>query len=312
MIGSVLFDIGVVVATVMALWKGADLTVEASAHIAKRLGVSQLVIGLTVVAFGTSAPEFAVSLIASANNQPNIAVGNVIGSNIFNLGFILGGVAIVRGINTSRTLVHRDGTVLFLTTLVVLFFFSDLVLRRWEGITLVCLLIGYLTFLVFRRADGLIEETPEGEFSWSDLGRLVGGLALVVAGGHFFVDSAVDLAELIGISDWAIGVTIVAVGTSAPELATSLVAAFRGKHALSAGNLIGSDLFNLLGVLGLAGTINPLAVRSEAEGSLIILCILVGIVVLMMRTGWRITRTEGIILVILNLIRWYFDIHGAS
>ena len=304
----VVFDIGIIVATIAALWKGAELIVESSAHIANRLGVSQLVIGLTVVAFGTSAPEFAVTLIAALNGQPNISVGNVVGSNIFNLGFIFGGVALIRGIRTSRTLVYRDGTILFGVTLLLLFFIGDLDFERWEGIVMMALLVVYITYLVMRKDEELADDVPEGNFSWVDVLKLVSGLVFVVLGGHFFVQSASDIAELLGMSDWAIGVTIVAAGTSAPELATSLVAALRGRYGLSAGNLIGSDLFNMLGVLGLAGAISPMMVRPEAESSMIALCALVFVVVVMMRTGWKVTRLEGAILVLVNLVRWYFDV----
>jgi len=304
----VVFDIGIIVATIAALWKGAELIVESSAHIANRLGVSQLMIGLTVVAFGTSAPEFAVTLIAALNGQPNISVGNVVGSNIFNLGFIFGGVALIRGIRTSRTLVYRDGTILFGVTLLLLFFIGDLNFERWEGIVMMALLVVYITYLVMRKDEELADDVPEGDFSWIDVLKLVSGLVFVVLGGHFFVQSASDIAQLLGMSDWAIGVTIVAAGTSAPELATSLVAALRGRYGLSAGNLIGSDLFNMLGVLGLAGAISPMMVRPEAESSMIALCALVFVVVVMMRTGWRVTRLEGAILVLVNLVRWYFDV----
>lgn len=309
---AVVFDIGVIVATIAALWKGAELIVESSAHIANRLGVSQLVIGLTVVAFGTSAPEFAVTLIAALGGQPNISVGNVVGSNIFNLGFILGGVALIRGIRTSPTLVYRDGTILFGVTLLLLFFIGDLDFERWEGLTMMALLVCYITYLIMRKDDELADDVPEGDFSWADVLKLVAGLVLVVLGGHFFVQSASDIAELLGMSEWAIGVTIVAAGTSAPELATSLVAAIRGRYGLSAGNLIGSDLFNMLGVLGLAGAISPMMVRPEAENSLYALCALVLVVVVMMRTGWRVSRLEGSILVLANLVRWYFDVRGGG
>ncbi len=309
---SVVVDIAIIVATILALWKGAEMIVESAAHIADRFGISQLVIGLTIVSFGTSAPEFAVTLISALNGQPNISVGNVVGSNIFNLGFILGGVALIRGIRISRTLVYRDGLVLFGVTLLLLLFIGDLNFERWEGITMMSLLVVYVSYLIFRKDQELVEEVPDGRFSWLDIAKLVGGLLLVVLGGHFFVESASDLAGMLGMNEWAIGVTIVAAGTSAPELATSLVAALRGRYGLSAGNLIGSDLFNMLGVLGLAGAISPMQVKSEAEASLFVLCGLVLVVLLMMRTGWKISRLEGAILVVANLVRWYFDVKGPG
>lgn len=302
-------DISIIVASIVALWKGAELIVESSARIASRLGISQLVVGLTIVSFGTSAPEFAVTLIAALGGQPNISVGNVVGSNIFNLGFILGGVAIVRGIETTRNLVYRDGVVLFFVTLLLLWFVGDLNFMRWEGIVMMALLVAYISYLIIKKDDELVDEVPEGDFSKSDVLKLLGGLGLVLLGGHFFVDSAVDVArDVFNMNEWAIGVTIIAAGTSSPELATSLVAAVRGRYGLSAGNLIGSDLFNLLGVLGLAGAITPMQVNPDAQGSLILLCALVVVVLIMMRSGWRITRWEGIVLVAINLVRWYFDV----
>lgn len=173
---------------------------------------------------------------------------------------------------------------------------------------MMALLVIYITYLVMRKDEELADDVPEGNFSWVDVLKLVSGLVFVVLGGHFFVQSASDIAQLLGMSDWAIGVTIVAAGTSAPELATSLVAALRGRYGLSAGNLIGSDLFNMLGVLGLAGAISPMMIRPEAQSSMIALCALVFLVVVMMRTGWRVTRLEGAILVLINLVRWYFDV----
>lgn len=301
-------DAGVVLVAIVALWKGADLLVESAARIAHRLGMSQLIIGLTVVAFCTSAPELMVSLVASIRGQADISIGNVVGSNIFNLGFILGGVALLRTVRTSASLVYRDGLVLIVVSGLLFFFLRDQELSRGEGITMLALLAGYLMYLILGRHAETAEELPAGDFARSDIFRLVGGAAAVVLGGHFFVEHASNLARHLGMSEWAIGVTIVAAGTSAPELATSLMAAVRGRHGLSAGNLIGSDIFNILGVLGIAGTVSPMMIRSEATGSLIMLCGLVLVVVIMMRSGWRLSRTEGAFLIIANLIRWWLDV----
>ena len=304
---AVAVDVVVILLSILALWKGADALVEAASRMAVRLGVSQLVIGLTIVAFGTSAPELVVSVLAAVRGQSDISVGNVVGSNIFNLGFILGGVALLRTIRTSYHLVYRDGTMLIGISGLLLLFMLDLHLERWEAGILLFTLLGYIGFLVFRKHDDAAEDLPEGEFSRSDIFRLLGGLGGVIAGGHFFVDSASDLARLVGMSEWTIGVTIVAAGTSAPELATSLVAAIRGRHAISAGNLIGSDIFNILGVLGVAGLISPLTISSGAISSLYMLCGLMVVVVLMMRTGWKVSRLEGALLLLSGLVRWILD-----
>lgn len=290
------------------LWKGADLLVESAVKIAFTLGISQLVIGLTVVALGTSAPEFVVTINAALRGQSNISVSNIIGSNIFNLGFILGGVAIVQTIRTNKKLVWRDGMVLIAATTTILFFLWDLKLTRIEGIILFCGLIAYILLLFFQREAP--ESETETEFATAglkDYGLLLTSMVMVVLGGHFLVEGAVGIARALGISDWIIGVTIVAAGTSAPEFVTSLMAAIKGRHGISAGNLIGSDLFNLLGVLGLAGIIRPMTITPHAHSSIIMLVGMVLIVVIMLRTGWKLSRAEGGFLVGANLLRWIMD-----
>jgi cation:H+ antiporter len=303
----VILNIFILLACILALWLGAVWVVEAAARLARRLGMSELVIGLTIVAIGTSAPEFAVTIAAALRGQADISVGNVVGSNIFNLGFILGGVALVRAISTTRTLVWRDGMVLIGTTFLLLFFLRDLTMSRAEGMVLLGLLIVYVGYLIYQREEVDEDEIPVGQFQRSDILRLLGGLMLVVAGGHFLVEAASFLARLAGVSDWVIGVTIVAAGTSMPEMATSLIAVMRGHHGISAGNLLGSDLFNLLGVLGLAAFLRPLTVDSAAYSSLYLLSALVILVIIMMRTQWQISRREGFVLVAINLVRWIVD-----
>lgn len=304
-------NVALILASCAGLWWGAVWVVEASARIARRLGMSELVIGLTVVAFGTSAPEFAVTVNAALRGQSDISVGNVVGSNIFNLGFILGGVALFHPIRTSRQLVFRDGSVLIGTAALLLLLMLDLTLARWEGGLLLGLLVAYLT-LLFRAKMPIEEVTPAGTMHWHDVPRLIVGIAVIVGAGHLLVENASALARTFGVSDWVIGVTIVAAGTSAPELATSLVAAARGRHGISIGNLIGSDLFNLMGVLGFAGVIRPMQVSGDSFGSLVMLFGLVVLVVVMLRTGWRLSRLEGGILVALNLVRWIMDFSGRG
>lgn len=296
----------IIVATILGLWWGAVWVVEAASRIAKRLGVSELIIGLTVVAMGTSAPEFAVTVGAALKGQADISIGNVVGSNIFNLGFILGGVALVRAITTSRSLVYRDGIVMIGITFLLLFFLRDLTMSRLEGAVLMSLLVAYIGLLIYQK-DGSDEELPEGEFQWLDIPRLLGGLALIVTSGHYLVESASNLARAVGVSEWVIGVTIVAAGTSAPELVTSLIAVLRGHYGISAGNLIGSDIFNLLGVLGLAAVLQPMKIDPGAYTSLYVLSGMVILAVVLMRTGWKLSRWEGALLLIINIVRWIMD-----
>ena len=304
----VFIDVGVIILSIIALWKGADLVVAAASRIGKWLGMSDLVIGLTIVAFGTSAPEFAVTLSAAFNGQGDISVGNVVGSNIFNLGFVLGGVAAIRAIQTNPTLVKRDGSVLIGTTVLLLIFIWDLYLSRFEGLVLLILLSCYMGYLLWKR-EALLEEeeTVSSDVNWTDGVKLLVGLAAIVGGGHYMVEHASSLATLFGISEWVIGVTIVAAGTSAPELVISLIAVLKGRPGISIGNLIGSDIFNLQGVLGLAAVINPMQVESEAITSISVLIAMVCLVVFFIRTSWGVTRWEGITLVVINLIRWVLD-----
>ena len=307
-----ILDAFLLLMSIVMLWKGADWLVDSAAEIAHSLKVSDLVIGLTVVAFGTSAPEFAVTISAAITKQTNISIGNVIGSNIFNLGFILGGTALIRPIITTPKLFFRDGFFLLISTVLIFFLFFgidgwsvDDAFSNIEGLFLFSLLIGYIIFL-FVKKEAPEEIQPHSATSKSYLVFFI-GIFLIVYGGHLMVTHASSIARAFGISDWVIAVTIVAAGTSAPEFATSLTAAIKGRHNIAIGNLIGSDLFNLLGVLGLAGMINPATIEKDIYMSVFNLVLMVGLVLFFIRTNWRIGRIEGGILVAINLIRWYFD-----
>ncbi|MCZ7601980.1 MAG: calcium/sodium antiporter [Melioribacteraceae bacterium] len=299
-------DILIIIVCIFALWGGAVWVVESASHIAKKIGLSELVIGLTVVAIATSAPEFAVTVYAALTDQSAISVGNVVGSNIFNLGIILGLVALYSSLKTTRALLYRDSMLLFFTGILLLIFYSDLRLVWYEGLILASILVIYITILV-RQKQPIEEEVPEGEFKLIDIPKLMFGIVLIVGGAHFLVGSASDIARIFGISEWMIGITIVAAGTSAPELATSVVAIIKGKHGISAGNLIGSDLFNLLGVLGIASMLKPLSITSSEYTSLILLVAAFLVIMIMIRTGWKISKVEGAILIGIALFRWSFD-----
>ena len=309
---TIILDCILVLLSIIMLWKGAEWLVDSAAEIAHTLHVSDLVIGLTVVAFGTSAPEFAVTISAAFSGQSEISIGNVIGSNIFNLGFILGGTAVIRPISTSPKLFNRDGLYLLISTSIIFFMFFGLdgwtpsdAYSKTEGGFLFLMLIGYILYLFLKKEP--VEETHPHSATWLSYIYFIVGLISIVAGGHLMVTHASNVARYLGVSDWIIAVTIVAAGTSAPELATSITAALKGRHGIALGNLIGSDLFNLLGVLGLAGIINPTMIEQEIYFSVFNLIMMVGLVLLMIRTNWRISRIEGGILVVINLIRWYFD-----
>jgi cation:H+ antiporter len=304
----------VVVGTILIIALGAAWVVESASRIAKRLGISELIIGLTVIAFGTSAPEFAVTIIAAARGQGDISVGNIVGSNIFNLGFILGGCALVRAIPTSKILLKRDGSVLAVITLVLFAMVGwDLRLDWYDGALLFASLLVYLGYLFNQRKAGVLpDDDDDGPVEESksvarDGLRLLGGLVFVVGGSHLLVDAATVIARTYGVSDWVIAVTVVAAGTSAPEFATSLVAVLKGKYAISAGNVIGSDIFNLLGVLGVAGLLGGMQVDPAARASLAALSGMVFVTLLFMRTGWRLSRLEGLALILIGTARWGMD-----
>ena len=299
----ILTDVTIVLVCVGVIAKGATWLVDSASKIAKRLGISELVIGLTILALGTSAPEFAVSILAALRGVGNIAIGNIVGSNIFNLGFILGGTAIIHSLKTSRILIVRDGFFLLFGTFILLFFLWDLTLTKFEGGVLFSLLILYLGYLYVKR-EPLETKQVMGKMDWWDPLMLIGGLAMVLVGAHFMVESAINLARYMGVSEWVIGATVIAAGTSAPEFATSLAAALRSRYGMSVGNLIGSDIFNLFGVLGVAGILNNIPVSLDARMHLVFLSLMVALVLVFMRTGWVVSRREGYILVMIGLVRW--------
>ena len=299
-------DIVILLVSIIVIGKGAVWLVDAAARVAKHFGISELVIGLTVVAFGTSAPEFGVTILAAIRGMGDISVGNIVGSNIFNLGFILGGTAIIHSLKTNRTIVFRDGIFLLFGGILLSVFLWDLTLSKIEGIILFTLLILYLLYLYFNKETIETEEPTHAMYRWDPILLFV-GIGLVIVGSHFLVESAVNIARFMGVSDWVIGATIIAAGTSAPEFATSLTAAMKSRYGMSVGNLIGSDIFNLFGVLGIAGIMRNLSVGHDAQINLIILSFMIAVVIIFMRTGWVVSRKEGIILVTIGLLRWIYS-----
>lgn len=301
-------DIVFVVLALALLWKGSDFLVESSVALASRLGIPQLIIGLTVVALGTSAPEFVVTIGAAMKGQEAISISNVIGSNIFNLGFIMGGVALFAAIEIPDKLVRRDGVIMTLMTLVLFLMLLNGRFGRMEGVLLFAGFIGYLTLLFFEKREVDLDVAYKHR-PLIDIAILVGGIAMVIAGGSFLREGAVGIARAAGLSEWVIGATVVAIGTSAPEFAASMVAGIKGHHGVSVGNLVGSCIFNGMGVLGVAGILRPMALTPVAWQSTLLLLGLVVVAVIFLKTQKRLTRLEGLALVLLSLAVYVVQLH---
>lgn len=258
----------VVVGLVILIW-GADRFVHGASAAARNLGVAPLLIGLTIVAFATSAPEILVSVIASLKGQPGLALGNAIGSNIANIGLVLGCVAIIRPIQLRSATLRREMPALLAVTLLTVSLFLDAYLSRVDGLVMLTglvIVMIWLTRLGVRSApnDPISQdfeaEIPKNVAMPRAITWLVIGLAALLLGAHLLVKGSISIAEFYGISDVVIGILLVAIGTSLPELAVSLVSALRGEYGLAIGNIVGSNIFNLLGVIGVAATIAPIGV----------------------------------------------------
>ncbi|MBS3777461.1 MAG: calcium/sodium antiporter [Bacteroidales bacterium] len=302
----------IIVVCVIVLAKGSTWLVDSAVIIAHWLGIPTLIIGLTVVAFGTSAPEFGVTLLSGFQGKGDISVGNIVGSNIFNLGFILGGTAMVRSLNADKASVYRDGAFLLLGTVLLTIFIWDLSITRTAGFVLFSLLIIYLAYLFLKKQPVEEVSVDRREVRWYDFVFFFLGLGMIVGGAHFLVESSVIIAKMIGISEWVIGVTVVAFGTSAPELAISLTAALKGHHGISVGNLLGSDIFNMFGVLGLTAILKDLSVEPGVHSNMLVLVGMVLLVCIFMWTRWRISRLEGLILIIIGLARWFYSFYFGT
>ena len=261
------------IAGLVLLVAGAEVLVRGAARLAAQFGISPLVIGLTVVAFGTSAPETAVSVQASLNGSGDIAIGNVVGSNIANVLLILGMTALVAPLVVSRQLIRLDVPIMIGASLVTFGLAWDGQLSRIDGAILFSAVVIYTLFLVissrresaaaaddeFAKEFGL-DEPAKPHAGLINAGLVLAGLVLLVVGSNFLVEGAVALARALGLSELVIGLTVIAVGTSLPELATSIMAAFRGERDIAVGNIVGSNIFNLLCVLGLASLVSPQAI----------------------------------------------------
>jgi cation:H+ antiporter len=288
---------------------GAEALVRGASRLAAFFGISPLVIGLTVVAFGTSSPELAVSVKAALSGQSNIALGNVIGSNIFNVLFILGISALIVPLAASRQLVRLDVPLMIALSAIVLIFSLDRLFGRLDGFIMISGLFVYIWFLIYQsrrdyaggsgdsEGSGVVRNKKSGRIK--NIGLVLGGLALLVLGSRWLVESAVSIAQYLGISELVVGLTIIAAGTSMPEVVTSLIAALRGERDIAVGNVVGSNIFNIMGVLGFSSLVSPAGI--EVSNAVIGFDIPVMIVVAfsclpIFFTGGMISRQEGALL----------------
>ncbi len=289
---------------------GAEALVRGASRLAAAIGISPLVIGLTVVAFGTSSPELAVSVKSALSNQASIALGNVVGSNIFNVLFILGLSAIIVPLVVSQQLVRLDVPLMIALSVLVLILSLDENFSRANGAMLVVGLVGYVWFLISqsRRESAEVKKEYAQEFepekqaqtNWGrNIGLVLGGLALLVLGSRWLVDSAVSFAQYLGVSELIVGLTIVAAGTSLPEVVTSVIAAVRGERDIAVGNVVGSNIFNIMGVLGIASIVAPAGIDVSPSVIGFDIPVMIGVALACLPiffTGGVISRPEGALL----------------
>lgn len=290
----------------LLLFLGGEALIRGASSLAKKIGVSPLVIGLTVVGFGTSMPELVVSVQAALLNQSDIAVGNVVGSNIANILLILGVSALISPLKCKPALLYRDGAIMLAASVFFLAISYIGIIGFWHGLLMVISLFAFIFYAYWSEtklnAPAAELHTQSAELAPQNYNIILSitfiliGLVFLILGSRFFVDSAVDLSRQWGVPEAIIGLTLVAIGTSLPELATSVIAAFRGQSDVAVGNIIGSNIFNILGILGVASIISPIAVSPQIAS--FDNWVMLGVSLLLcpfMFTGWRISRAEGAI-----------------
>ncbi|MBF0278803.1 MAG: calcium/sodium antiporter [SAR324 cluster bacterium] len=284
---------------------GAEALVRGSSALALRLGVTPLLIGLTIVAFGTSSPELVVSIKASLGGNGAIALGNVIGSNIANIALILGITALISPITITTQVIRQEIPIMIIVSVLLWLLLWDGTLERWEGAILFCGILFYLGFSYFsargENNPDLAKEFAEGVpkvkgKAWVAVALVTVGLSMLIGGGKLFVDGAIALAEFFGISQAIIGLTIVAVGTSMPELATSVMAAIKKEGDLAVGNVVGSNIFNILGILGIAALVHPLLSQDFSSVDFGVMIATAVVLLPLAWTGMKLERWEGALL----------------
>ena len=318
-------------AGVVILYLGAEWLIRGAARMGTHLGIAPIILGLTVISIGTSAPELVVSVLAALRGTPDLALGNVLGSNLANVGLILGLAALIRPLTVAESVVRRDLPWMVAVTLITFLLILNLQVGRLEGTVFALVLFVYLTVLFLRwKSEGgatlgvvsaldPLEGSPESGDDpagrsglpairyrpWIEAGRAVLGVLGLVAGGQLIVAGATDLAVTLGISELVIGLSIVAVGTSLPELATTVVAAVRGETDMAVGNIVGSNIFNLTFVLGGTALVHPLAVAERiltVEYPVVLLMSL--LLVPLAMQGREVGRAKGAVLLVAYAGAW--------
>jgi len=289
---------------VILLFIGAEGLIRGSSNLAIKIGITPLVVGLTVVAFGTSAPELVVSLKAALMGNSSISLGNVVGSNIANIALILGIAALIKPLDVHADVIRREIPIMIGITVLLLLLLIDGELGFVDGVILVIGLIIYLTFsvLIARKEKNHEVAAEFKDGLKSNLGITISvilvivGFGLLILGANLFVQSAVAIAKIFGFSDVVIGLTIVALGTSLPELITSIVASYKKESDIGIGNVVGSNVFNILGILGITALIIPISTVGISYIDLGLMLVTAIILLPLSRTGFTITRLEGAVL----------------
>jgi len=298
-----LFDILLIATGIIFLYYGGDFLVTGSIRVAKQFKLSPFVIGATIVGFGTSAPELSVSIFASLKGSPEVALGNALGSNIANICLVLGLTALIKPIPINLKLINKETPKFLFSAFLILFFAWDRSLNRIEG-TILIFLLGLFMWQTFsNNVEGEADlEEEEGLFADKGLpaqfGLIIGGLILLVLGADWLVEGAVNIARLLGLSEWLIGISIVAIGTSLPEIVSSAIASSRGHGDLSIGNVYGSNIFNIHMVLGFASVIHPLNIQERIEPDLLIATGLTCMLVILFRFNTKLSKANGFFLLI--------------
>ena len=306
-------DLGLIVIGFVVLVVGANWLVKGASRLALAVGMTPLVVGLTVVAFGTSAPELAVSVASAWSGQADLAIGNVVGSNIANILLVLGISALLAPLLVDQQLVRLDVPIMVAASLLFFVFAADGHLSFWESLLLALAIIGYVTFLIVasrgeKNPVVLAEYAPAEPPSQAPLRDLLWvllGVAGLVAGSRLLVTGAVSLAQHFGVSELVIGLTILAIGTSLPELATSVVAAMKGERDIAVGNVVGSNIFNILSVLGFTGLVSGVGIAVSPAALALDIPVMLGVALLcipIFREGFVVTRLNGALFVLCYLV----------
>lgn len=292
------------------LVKCADLFVDGCSNVAKSLGIPSLIIGLTIVAFGTSAPEAAVSITASLKGMNTISIGNVVGSNICNLLLILGISGLFGTLTAKKKIITRDYVYMILSSIVLFvlsfgFFMNggtEGVITRTNGLILLCFLGIYVYALIGDALRSVREKEEKTKFEFKNILYIIFGLTGIILGGQFVVNSATDIAKLLGVSDNVIALTIVAIGTSLPEMVTSIMATKKGEVDIAIGNVVGSNIFNVFFILGLSSAISPITFTLESFYDIIVMTIASFGVYFLLLKNYRIGNKKGPLMVLAYVI----------